>query len=275
MRPVPERLAMEPREHADRQRRRRLGEGCQRFARDLGAPAAALGPTPQRQLEPGVARIRQRRAHRGVARAAVRLCRPAQTVEVDLAGAGALQARQGRRGEYVPVARGPQHLHEPFRLAGEGEEGRRGDLLAQQRAGRAQAAQGDPRLMDSLGVAAVLHDGLIRQQMLLEGTHENGDHVVGAMLRADARSFGLRRRRHGVEGQRIALVGLGQRPDPQRRDVEQRHADVAEHARVAGLELQLDFGAGGRAGAVRAGRGARLRQGGGLVFHGTLHFRAV
>jgi hypothetical protein len=78
--------------------------------------------------------------------------------------------------------------------------------------------------------------------MLLAGAHDDGDDVVDAVLRTDGRSFGFHHLRHGVECQRIALVGLAQRADPQRRDVEQLDADVVERARIAGLQLELDLG---------------------------------
>jgi hypothetical protein len=77
--------------------------------------------------------------------------------------------------------------------------------------------------------------------MLLAGAHENRDDVIDAMLRPDGRSLGFRRPRHGVERQRVAVVGLAQRTDPQRRDVEQRDADVVERAGIVGLQRQLDL----------------------------------
>src|SRR5262245_1928779 len=67
-----ERLAMQPFEHPDRQRRGRLRQSSQRLGRNLRSPTATLEPTPQRQLKPRVARIHQRLAQLGVARSAVR-----------------------------------------------------------------------------------------------------------------------------------------------------------------------------------------------------------
>jgi hypothetical protein len=61
------------------------------------------------------------------------------------------------------------------------------------------------------------------------------------MLCADRGSLRLHHLRDGVECQRIAAIGLAQGTEPQRRDVEQLHADVVERAAVAEFQLELDL----------------------------------
>src|SRR5262249_30186261 len=113
--PLLENLAMQPFEDADRQRRRRLRQNFYVRARDLRSQAAAFDPRAQGQLEARVARIREHLAQSRVASDTMLLRSPAKAVEVNIASAGRLQTRKGRRGEHVPVARRPQHVHEPFR----------------------------------------------------------------------------------------------------------------------------------------------------------------
>jgi len=77
--------------------------------------------------------------------------------------------------------------------------------------------------------------------MLLAGAHHDGNNVINAMLCANDRSFRLRDLRHGVECQCIAPIGLAQGTEPERRDVEQLHANVIECAAIAGFQFEFDI----------------------------------
>ena len=241
MRATLERLPVQSRQNFVGERRHRLRQDSQRVAVDLVAPAAALDPVPERKQKAAATRIGENRLQGAVARLALPFDRLAQAVEVDLRRRH-YQASDGRAGENIPIAGRAELLHQPSCFAVDRLERRRWDLPPEQRTDGAQTAQGDAHLVHAFGVGSLLRHRVVTQKMMPAGTPQECNDVINRVLGSDADGFGLRRRLHDVERQRIAAFRLAPCADLQRRCVEQLGSEIKQHAGVAALQFELDLG---------------------------------
>ena len=217
----------------DRRKQQPRGVGIQ-----AAMPVGVGQPAPQLQLDGGITGRGDRRADLGIAGLPTALPSGVQRLQVGLAREGLPQRGKGLRQEDIPVAGRAQFASEPPDLGRQGRLRRRQDR-SEQGEGRAQAAAGDPQLVDAFRVAPVERRRLVRLGLRQAGAGHGDEGLLGGHLRCQGDA--LRLQPTGRPGHRKgkAAIGLAAAFEGERHGGAKLRGDLEDVRDRPVLQLQL------------------------------------
>ncbi len=149
--------------------------------------------------------------------------------------------RQGPAEIDVEVAGMPEGLAQAFQLGLEPRHPPVLDHAAEQREGRAQAAQGHPQLVQGLDVAAREQHGLVEPGLAQAGEGHGLERLGGRHLRVERHRLGLHGAAEAALDQGVAALELAQRAEAQGHVGAERPGEVEQGRGRAAGQLELDL----------------------------------